>query len=185
MNKPAAIEAVKSLLIALDQDLTSEDMKGTPKRVAEMLIQQCTPKNPEINVTFKEDHFNGMVVVRDVPFVSWCAHHLVPFSGRAHVGYVPKERVLGISKLARLVYSCSAGFTTQERITNAVAEKLYKDRRIDCLGCMVVLEAQHGCMTLRGARAIGSTTVTSEVRGVFFTADAARTEFLSFIHEKR
>ncbi len=181
MDKVKAEAAVRQLLEALDRDCNTDDMRETPRRVADMLAEQCTEKDAEIDVTFQEDHFDGMVVVRDIPFVSWCAHHIVPFSGRAHVGYIPKDKVLGLSKLARLVYSCSVGFTTQERIANDIAERLFKSHDINCLGCMVVLEASHGCMNLRGARAIGSSTVTSVVKGVFRDVSAARQEMLAFI----
>ena len=184
MDIESAKLAVRNLLSALDLDVESEDLKETPRRIAEMLTEQCREKDAEIDVTFTETNYSGMIVVRDIPFVSWCAHHVVPFYGKAHVGYIPKNRVLGISKLARLVYSCSVGLTTQERITHSIAERLYKSEDINCLGCMVVLEAMHGCMNLRGARAIGSSTVTSEVRGVFLNVPAARSEFLSFVAKR-
>ena len=160
MDQKRVESAMREVLLALDKDVTSEEFKGTPKRIADMLVEQCTEKDAEIDVTFPEEHFGGMIIVRDIPFASWCPHHLVPFSGRAYIGYIPKETVLGISKLARLVYSCSVGFTTQECITNSVAERLYKSKDINCLGCMVVLIAEHGCMNLRGARAVGASTVT-------------------------
>lgn len=181
MNQARAENAVRELLIALDQKIDSDDLANTPRRVADMLIEQCTEKDAEIDVMFPIDHFNGMVVARDIPFVSMCAHHLVFFTGKAHVGYIPRKKQLGISKLARLVYSCSVGLTSQETITARVAERLYSDDDLGCLGCMVVLEAEHGCMNLRGARAVGSSTVTSEVRGVFLNVPAAREEMLSFI----
>jgi GTP cyclohydrolase I len=181
MDKTKAVRAVRSLLISLGQDVTSEALKDTPRRVADMLIEQCTEKDAEIDVVFSADNFGGMVVVRDVFFESMCAHHMVYFSGRAHIGYIPRKKTLGLSKLARLVYSCSIGLTTQETITADVADRLYKSDDIECLGCMVVLEAEHGCMSLRGARARGSSTVTSEVRGLFLTVPAARQEMLSFI----
>ena len=181
MDQKKAEAAVRRLLLALDIDATTEDFVGTPRRVAEMFIEQCTAKDAEIDVTFKENHYDGMVIVRDIPFVSVCAHHMVFFSGKAHVAYIPKKRVLGISKLARLVYSCSVGLTTQERITHSVAERLYGNEDINCLGCAVVLIAEHGCMSLRGAKAQGASTVTSEMRGVFMTVPAARQEFMSLI----
>ena len=181
MDQARAEAAVRELLLSLDQNMDSEDIKGTPERVARMLIEQCTEKDAEIDVTFNQNSFGGMVVVRDIPFVSMCAHHLVFFTGRAHVGYIPRKRVLGISKLARLVYSSSVGLTTQEHITADIAERLYNNDEIGCIGCMVVLEAEHGCMNLRGARAIGSSTVTSEVKGVMMSVEAARNEMLMFI----
>ncbi len=181
MDQKRAEAAVRELLLALDQDIDSPSIKDTPRRVAEMFIEQCTEKDAETEVMFREDHFNDMVVVRDVPFVSVCAHHMVFFTGRAHVAYIPKGRVLGISKLARLVYSCSVGLTTQERITANVADRLFEHEALGCIGCMVVLEAEHGCMNLRGARAIGSSTITSEVRGVFRDVPVARQEFMTLI----
>ena len=181
MDQKKAERAVKNLLLALDKNITNEEFLGTPRRVAELFIEQCTEKEAEIDVTFTEHRFNGMVIVRDIPFVSMCAHHLVFFTGKAHVGYIPKKKILGISKLARLVYSCSVGLTTQEHITFDVAERLYSSEDINCLGCAVVLIAEHGCMSLRGARAQGASTVTSEMRGVFRDVPAARQEFLSLI----
>jgi len=185
MDKARAENAVRELLLALDQDVASEGLSGTPRRVADMYIDQCTEKDAEMDRVFSEERFGGMVIVRNIPFVSMCVHHLVHFSGQAHVGYIPRKKVLGISKLARLVYSSSVGFTTQEHITNLVAEALYDDDNLGCLGAAVVLEAQHGCMNLRGARTLNSTTVTSEVRGVFMTVPAAREEFLALIRDKR
>ena len=181
MDKQRAENAVRELLLALDQDVNSEALQNTPARVSDMFIEQCTEKDAEINVTFSEEHYDGIVIVRDIPFVSWCAHHLVPFFGKAHIGYIPKRKVLGLSKLARLVYSCSVGFTTQEKITHIIADRLYDSEDINCLGCAVILEAEHGCMSLRGAKAQGASTVTSEMRGVFMTVPAARQEFLSLI----
>ena len=181
MDQIRAELAVRELLLALDQDVEIEGLKGTPRRVAEMLMEQCSPKDAEIDVTFSEDKFNGMVIVKNVPFTSMCMHHLVFFTGRANVGYIPKKKVLGLSKLARLVYSCSVGLTTQECITSNVADRLYDSDGIGCLGCIVVLEAEHGCMSLRGAKAQGASTITSEVRGVFRDVPVARQEFLSLI----
>ena len=180
MDRVKAEQAVKQLLEALDQEVASEALKDTPRRVADMLIDQCTEKDAEIDITFTENHYSGMVVVRNIPLVSMCAHHLVFFTGRAHVGYIPRKKVLGISKLARLVYSCSVGLTTQEHITHEVAERLYESPDLGCLGCMVVLEAEHGCMSLRGAKAIGASTTTAEVRGVLRDAPTARNEMLTY-----
>ena len=179
LDQTKAEIAVKELLLALDVDVNAEDFVGTPRRVAELLIEQCTAKPAELDVTFSEKQFGGMVIVSGVPFVSMCAHHLVFFSGDAYVGYIPKRQKLGISKLARLVYSCSVGLTTQETITAQIADRLFNDDNIGCLGCMVVLKAKHGCMNLRGARAIDSSTITSEVKGVFRDVPAARQEFLT------
>ncbi len=172
-------QAVRELLLALDQDVESEGLRDTPIRVAEVLVEQCTDGDAGLFVTFEQSTYDGMVIVRDIPFVSFCQHHLLPYSGRAHVAYLPRKRVLGLSKLARLVYSCSRGFTIQETVTEVVANRLYDE--VEPMGCMVVIEAEHGCMTLRGARTIGSSTVTSVVRGVYRDVQAARSEFLSLV----
>jgi GTP cyclohydrolase I len=180
LDKKRAKAAVKELLLALDCDVNAESFKDTPKRVAEMFVEQCTERKAELERCFEEKKFDGMVAIRDIPFESCCQHHMVFYSGRAHIAYVPKgEKVLGLSKLARLVYSCSVGLTTQESVTQAVADRLYKE--VDTLGCMVVLEAEHGCVSLRGARAVGSSTVTSVVKGVFRDVPAARSEFQAFL----
>jgi len=118
-------------------------------------------------------------MVRDIPVASFCQHHLIPWYGRTHVAYIPNKKVIGLSKLARLVYSCSKGLTIQEAVTKHTADRLYES--IEPKGVMVVIEAVHTCMNLRGARAIGSSTTTSAVRGVFRDVDAARNEFLSLV----
>jgi len=180
LDQKRAENAIKELLLALDCDINIEGFKDTPRRVSEMFIEQCTERDAELDRSFEERKFDGLVAVRDVPFESCCMHHMVFYSGRAHVAYIPKgERILGLSKLARLVYSCSVGLTTQESVTESIASRLYKE--VDTLGCMVVLEAEHGCVSLRGARAVGSSTVTSVVKGAFRDVPAARSEFLSFI----
>ena len=179
MNKEKAERAVRELLIALDQDVESEGLRDTPRRVAEMYIDQCTDGEVELDRLFQAE-YEGMVVVRDIPFVGACQHHLVHYFGRAHVAYVPrKNKVLGLSKLARLVFAYSRGFTIQEDVTQCIANALYDE--VDMLGCMVVIEAEHGCMNLRGARAVGSSTVTSVVKGVFRDVPAARAEFMGLV----
>lgn len=179
MDKMKAELAVRDLLEALGQNLDSEGLRGTPERVARMLMTQCTDEDGELEVTFKQLTYDGMVIVRDVPFVSFCQHHLLTYSGRAHIAYVPRKKVLGLSKLARLIYSCSKGFTIQEDVTELAANRLYDE--VEPLGCMIVIEAEHGCMSLRGAKAVGSSTVTSVVRGIFRDVPAARSEFLSLV----
>ena len=180
MDKAKAEAAVRELLLALDQNVESEGLRDTPRRVADMFIEQVVGDGEaELDRVFSTASFDGMVIVRDMPFVSCCMHHLVFYSGRAHIAYIPKGPALGLSKLSRLVNYCSRGFTIQEDVTELIASTLYKE--VDSLGCMVVTEAEHGCMCLRGARAIGSSTVVSVVKGVFRDVTAARTEFLSLI----
>ena len=182
MDKQRAMNAVKELLLALDQDVNREGLKDTPRRVAEMFMAQIQGDeyNSDWCRTFNEDKFDELILVRDIPIVSMCEHHLVYYTGRAHVGYVAQKQLLGVSKLARLVYYCAKGFTIQERVTKEVADKLYE--AIDPRGCMVVIEATHGCMSLRGARATSSSTVTSAVRGIFRDVPAARSEMLSLLN---
>jgi len=181
MDEQRAENAVRELLLALDQDVEKEGLKDTPKRVARMYIDQIEGNGYDADWLryFSSEEFDELVLVRDVPFESVCEHHMVFYSGRAHVGYIARKKLLGVSKLARLVYDCSKGLTIQERVTRDIANKLYD--AIDPLGCMVVLEAEHGCMTHRGAHATGSSTVTSAVRGVFRDVPAARSEFMGLV----
>ena len=183
MDKAKAAIAVKNLLLALDQDITSEGLKDTPDRVADSLIEQCTTSDPELERVFSEERYDELILVRDIPFSSYCEHHLLPYFGMAHVAYLPSKKLLGISKLARLVHSQSRGFTIQERITKNIANMLLKN--IEPYGCMVVIEAQHGCLNLRGAKAFGSSTVTSAVRGLFKDSPAARQECMDLIVRRR
>ncbi len=179
MDKAKAEQAIRDLLLALDQDVESEGLKDTPKRVAELFLTQCSEESAELDVVFQEKSFDGLVMVRDIPFVSCCEHHLVFFYGRAHVAYIPNKKLLGISKLVRLVYSCSRGLSIQERVTQSIVDRLYEE--VEPKGVMVVLEAFHGCMNLRGAKAVGSSTVTSVIKGVFRDVVAARSEFLNLV----
>lgn len=178
MDRVRLESAVKDLLEALDQDVSREGLRDTPRRVADMYIEQCSGECAELDRMF-EERFDELVFVRDIPIVSFCEHHLLPWFGRAHVAYVPRKRVLGLSKFARLVYSCSKGFTIQEAVTRRIADKLYDEA--EPLGCMVIVEAMHSCMNLRGARSIGASTTTSAVRGVFRDVPAVRQEFLTLI----
>lgn len=180
MDQARAEAAVKELLLALDQDVSIEGLRDTPKRVAKMYIEHCTAVPEKLDRTFGEERFDELVSVRDIPFVSCCAHHMVFFSGRAHIGYLPtNDKLLGLSKLVRLLYSHCKGFTTQEAITSKVADQL--EQSIKAKGVIVVLNAVHGCMTHRGVRAVGSSTVTSAVRGAFRDVPAARSEFFALL----
>ena len=179
VNRDKAIKAIEDLLQALGQDLTREGLRDTPTRVADSFIEQIEPSDPELERVFSEEKYEDLILVRDIPFWSYCEHHMIPYFGKAHVAYLPLEKLLGISKLARLIYARSRGFTIQERITKEVADILMK--KVTPYGCMVVIEAQHGCVSLRGARAFGASTVTSAVRGIFKDSPAARQECMSLI----
>lgn len=179
MDKQRAESAVAGLLLALDQNLESEGLKDTPRRVAKMYLAQCADADTFEYKSFTEIRHEELVGVRDIPITSFCQHHLVPWYGRAFVAYIPHKKLLGLSKLARLVYSCSAGFTIQEGVTKMIADRLYDE--FEPLGVMVVINAMHTCMNLRGARAFGASTVTSAVRGVMRDVPAARAEALTLM----
>ena len=178
MDKLRAENAVRELLVALDRDVDCEALRDTPKRVAETFIQQCSER-PFTYQSFQEVKHEELTMVRDVPVSSYCAHHLLPWFGRAVVVYIPRKKVVGISKLVRLVYACSTGFTTQEGVTKDVADRLYND--FEPLGVMVAINAVHTCMSLRGAKAFGASTVTSAVRGVMRDNPTARQEALALM----
>ena len=175
--------AVISILEAMDEDLR-EGLKDTPRRVADMLLKEvCRDGDPlerELSTLFVEEKMmREMVVVRDIPFLSWCEHHMIPYFGRAHIGYIPKSKVVGISKLARLVQAAGRGFTIQERVTERVANAL--ESKLEPIGVVVLIEAVHTCMIVRGVKAFGSSTVTSAVRGLFRDSEGTRNEFFNCI----
>jgi len=172
----AAGDAVADLLVSLGADLGTETLAATPRRVAEMYAELLTPETFDATTFPNDAGYDELVVVRDVPFASLCEHHLLPFRGVAHVGYLPGARIVGLSKLARLVAFFSKRLQVQERMTAQIAD-LLRDQ-LDPRGVGVVLKAEHMCMTLRGIEAAGSTTVTSTLYGVLRDTPAARQEFL-------
>lgn len=173
----AAERAVGDLLRALGEDPSNEHMAETPRRVAAAYAELLTPA-PFAMTTFPNDEeYDEVVLARDIPFQSLCEHHMMPFKGVAHVGYLPASRIVGLSKLARVVDSFARGFQVQERLTMQVADALQTS--LDPLAVGVVIAAEHQCMTARGIRAQGSMTVTSSLRGLFRTNPSARREFLA------
>ena len=172
----AAESAVRSLLVALGEDPDSEHLRETPRRVALAYEEFLTPE-PFVPTTFPNDEgYDELVLVRDIPFHSLCQHHLLPFSGVAHVGYLPAARILGLSKLARVVEHFARGLQVQERLTKQIGDWL--DARLAPKGVGVVLEAEHLCMSLRGVEAVGSRTVTSSLHGLVRDDARTRAEFL-------
>jgi GTP cyclohydrolase I len=180
-----AEKAVRELLLALGEDPDRDGLRRTPSRVASMYAEVLDGihRNPceHLTVTFEADH-REMVMVRDIAFSSLCEHHLVPFIGRAHVAYIPgmNGRITGISKLARLVEGYAHRLQVQERLTSQVADSLIE--ALEPRGVLVVVEAEHLCMSMRGVKKPGATTVTSAVRGLFETDIAARAEAMAFIN---
>jgi GTP cyclohydrolase I len=173
----AAERAVADLLAALGQDIDDDHTRDTPRRVAAAYAEMLTPRsfNP---TTFPNDEgYNELVLARNIPFHSLCQHHMLPFKGVAHVGYLPGKRILGLSKLARVVELFSSRLQVQERLTQQVADWL--DSQLDPKGVGVVLDAEHLCMTLRGVEAAGSRTVTSALHGVLRSDERSRAEFFA------
>ena len=179
-------QAVVSLIKAVGDDPNREGLIGTPRRIAEMYAEifNGMGKDPkqELVVGFEEGH-REMVVIKDIPFYSMCEHHLLPFYGVAHVGYIPNAngRVVGASKLARVVEIVAHRPQLQERMTTQIAEAIVEAVQPD--GVAVVIRAEHLCMTMRGIKKPGSNIVTSANRGLFRTSAATRAEFLSLVGE--
>ena len=175
--------AVRELLIAVGEDPDREGLRDTPARVArtyqELLVGMRMRPDEVLTTTFDLGH-DEMILVKDIELWSMCEHHLVPFTGTAHVGYIPNEngRITGLSKLARLVDVYARRPQVQERLTTQIADSLMEI--LDARGAIVVIEAEHLCMTMRGVRKAGSRTVTSAVRGVMHNA-ATRSEAMSLI----
>ncbi len=183
-----AVAAVRELLLAVGEDPDRDGLRNTPKRVAtmygELLAGMVEDPEVHLQVTFAEDH-DEMVMVRDIPFSSLCEHHLVPFMGRAHVAYIPNEDglITGLSKLARLVDAHAKRLQVQERLTTQVAESI--ERALAPRGTLVVIEAEHLCMSMRGVKKPGTLTITSAVRGLFRTDVATRAEAMAFVRGGR
>lgn len=176
-DRARAEAAVSELLEALGQDPSGEHLADTPRRVVDGLVELLTPE-PFALTTFANDGgYSELVLVRDIPFTSLCEHHMLPFRGVAHVGYMPSERIVGLSKLARVVDWFARGLQVQERLTAQIADHL--QRHLDPLGVGVVLEAEHMCMSIRGVRAGGATTRTSAFRGDIAADQALRAQFSS------
>jgi GTP cyclohydrolase I len=175
-----AEEAARDLLAALGADLESDHLRETPRRVAKAYAELLTPR-PFNATTFPNDEgYDELVIVGGIPFQSLCAHHLLPFQGKAHVAYLPGDRLIGLSKLARVVELYSRRLQLQERLTTQVADWL--EEHLQPRGVGVVLEAEHLCMSLRGVQSSGSNTVTSALRGAVKDDARTRQEFLSLIN---
>jgi GTP cyclohydrolase I len=178
-----AEEAAADLLRALGLDLDQPDLADTPRRMASALLELTDSPAFELMTFANTGEYDELVLVRDIPVASLCEHHMLPFTGVAHVGYLPGERILGLSKFARMVEFHARRPQTQERLTRRLADHLAE--QLSPRGVGVVIEAEHTCMTLRGARAPGTRTVTSALLGHLREDAAARAEFLSLTHRNR
>lgn len=177
-----AERATRELLTALGADVESESLRDTPRRVAATYAELLTPQ-PFAVTTFPNDEaYDEFVIARSIPFHSLCEHHLLPFHGVAHVAYLPGERILGLSKLARVVDLFARGLQVQERLTTQVAD--WVDERLAPKGVGVVLEAEHLCMTIRGVQKPGAVTVTSALRGLVRDDERTRQEFLALTRDR-
>ena len=184
-GKEDAIEAIDTIVRYIEQcgPNLREGLEKTPERVIqsyEEIFRGYSEDASEIlDSTFNAEGYDGIVLLRNMEFHSTCEHHLQPFSGKGHIAYIPVDRIVGISKLARLLDMHSKRLQNQERITQSVANDLVEN--LAPLGCAVILEAQHGCMKCRGVRKQNSIMTTSAMRGVFFDKQEARTEVLQLI----
>lgn len=178
--------AVREMLVAMGDDPERPGLKDTPRRVAEMYRELLTgmDANPsEILKSLDGDEHDEIVLVRDIPLYSLCEHHILPFVGRAHVAYVPKGKMVGLSKIARVVECYARRLQVQERLTTQVADALMK--ALSPKGVLVVIEAEHLCMTMRGVEKPGAVTTTSVVRGLFRRNPTSRAEALSLMFRPR
>ena len=183
IDQPRIQRAVREILIAVGEDPDREGLLQTPARVArayaELLAGIHDKPRRHLQTIFNE-RYDEIVLLRDIEFNSLCEHHLLPFTGKAHVAYLPDGRVVGLSKLARLVEGYARRLQVQERLTTQIADALMEE--LNPLGAACVIEATHTCMTLRGARKPGSIMVTSALRGVFKEDPSSRAEMLALIH---
>ena len=176
--------AVREILFAIGEDPDRDGLLDTPNRVARMYAEVCAGLHQEpsehLATMFEADH-DEMVMVRDIPMYSLCEHHLIPFIGKAHVAYIPNRsgNVIGLSKVARLVDGYAKRPQVQERLTRQVADAL--EEHLQPRGVLVVMEAEHLCMSMRGVRKAGSSTVTSSVTGIFRANVATRSEAMRFL----
>ena len=182
-TREEAKNAVKTLLEYIEGDSQREGLLDTPERVIksfeEIYAGYAMDSKEVLSSTFNGEGYDGIVLLRDIEFHSTCEHHLQPFKGRAHVAYIPTERIVGISKLARIVEIHARRLQNQERITKGVADDL--EQELDPLGAAVIIEAAHGCMQCRGVSKQNAVMTTSAMRGVFFEKTEARTELMQLI----
>jgi GTP cyclohydrolase I len=187
MNKKAVEEAIRTIIREIDPDPDRPDLARTPERVAKMYEEifsgAFTDADKVLQVLLAEQH-DEIVLVKDIPLYSMCEHHMLPFYGKAHIAYIPKEnRITGLSKLARIVDVLAKRLQVQERLTASIANLIMK--KLKPYGVIVVMEAEHLCMIMRGVKKPGSYTITSAVRGVFKENEKTRTEALSLIMSRR
>ncbi|HUR84508.1 MAG TPA: GTP cyclohydrolase I FolE [Solirubrobacteraceae bacterium] len=179
IDRRAAERAVADLLAALGRDVREDGLRDTPRRVAAAYAELLTQEPVSLTTFVNEAAYDEMVVVREIPFHSLCMHHLLPFHGVAHVAYLPGERIIGLSKLARIVEHFARDLQVQERLTMQIADCLQE--HLSPKGVGVVLEAEHLCMSLRGVQKAGTRTTTSALLGLLRDDARTRQEFLALV----
>lgn len=183
VDLPRIEKAVREILLAVGEDPAREGLIKTPSRVARMYVEMFSGlrEDPKIHTksVFTEKKYDEIVLLKDIPFHSMCEHHLLPFTGFAHVAYMPSGKVLGLSKLARIVETFARRPQMQERLTTQVAEFIQDE--VDARGVAVVIKASHTCMTIRGVKKSGATMVTSSMLGIFRSDARSRTEVMSLL----
>ena len=183
VDLPRIEKAVREILFAIGEDPDRSSLEETPARVARMYAELFAGLRSEPGRHLRkvfEENYDELVLVRDISFNSMCEHHLLPFMGKAHIGYLPRGKVTGLSKLARVVEEISRRPQVQERMTHQIADLVNEE--LNAKGVVVVLEATHTCMTIRGIRKPGSLTVTSAVRGLFKSNQSSRAEVMALIN---
>jgi GTP cyclohydrolase I len=187
IDKERIEKAVLEIILAIGEDPEREGLRETPRRIAEMYEELFEGLHQDplevLKVGFEEEEHQEMVILRDIPFYSMCEHHFLPFHGVAHIGYIPEKRIVGISKLARVVEILARRPQLQERLTGQIADIIMEGLQPKGVG--VIIEAEHLCMTARGIKKPGSIVVTSANRGIFRSKLATRQEFLSLIRNSR
>jgi GTP cyclohydrolase IA len=178
-----AERAAAELLSALGADVESEHLRETPRRVAKAYAELLTPTSFNATTFPNDEGYDELILVRDIPFQSLCAHHLLPFHGTAHVAYLPADRLVGLSKLGRVVDLFAHDLQVQERLTTQIADWI--EVNLEPRGVGVIVEAEHLCMSLRGVQKPGSLTVTSALRGLLKEDARTRQEFLSLVSSDR
>ena len=176
-DRQAATVAVADLLTALGRDVRNPHLADTPRRVADAFIEMLTPHDFALTTFPNDEGYDELVLVQGIPFHSLCEHHMLPFRGVAHIAYLPGERILGLSKLARVLEFFARDLQVQERLTKQVADWL--DEKLSPRGVGVVIEAEHACMSLRGVQAEGARTTTSALHGLIRDDARTREEFFA------
>jgi GTP cyclohydrolase I len=177
VDLPAAADAVTALLRALGKDPADPHLAGTPRRVADAYAELLTPRQFDLTTFPNDEGYNELVLATDLPVQSLCEHHLLPFTGVAHIGYLPGDRILGLSKFARVLEMFARDLQVQERLTQQVADWLQEN--LAPRGVGVVIRAEHMCMSVRGVRAQGSRTTTSALHGLLREDARSRQEFFA------